>query len=185
MKPPISESAMFDRRISSLTLWGLRLAPVVIASCLILTIATPRAVSASQRNAAAPTRTTQPVKPIEPVVPNPHKLPHTTPRESRAVVACLRRAHLKPVVTSGVGFLWEGWIPKLSGFVYAQYYPTLKEATREAKLLRLEESGLAQRIVISQHITPYVGSPVPKIVRCLHGRMITKQPKKNPGRLHF
>jgi len=146
--------------------------------CLIVTAAVPAAVSASQPSQRAPVPRYQP--------PKPHKVPHTTARESRAVVRCLRSAHLKPVITSGVGFLWEGWIPKLSGFVYAQYYPTQKEATQQARLLRREESGLVnKRIVISQHITPYVGSPVPKIVRCLHGRMITKQPKKKPGRLHF
>ncbi|HEY2653039.1 MAG TPA: hypothetical protein VGI50_14025 [Solirubrobacteraceae bacterium] len=165
--------------------WGVRLAPAVVASCLILTTPTTPAVSASQRKAAAPTRTTRPIQPIEPVSPKSREVPHTTRRESRAVVGCLHRAGLKPVVTSGVGFLWEGWIANLGSFVYAQYYPTLKRATREAKLLRLEESGLVHRIVISQHIAPYVGSPVPKIVKCLHGLMITKQPKKNSGHFHF
>jgi hypothetical protein len=132
------------------------------------------------------TRTgTEPSRPIQPVLPKPRKVPHTTRRESRAVVGCMHSAHLKPVVTSGRGFLWEGWIAKIGSFVYAQYYPTLKQATQEARLLRLEESGLAQRIVISQHVTPYPASPVPKIVKCLHGRMITKQPKKHSGRFHF
>jgi hypothetical protein len=176
---------MFDRPISSLTQWGLRLAPLVIASCLILTTATTPAVSASQRRTATPMRATRGIQPVQPVSPKLRKVPHTTARESRAVVGCLRRAHLKPVVTSGVGFLWEGWIPKLAGFVYAQYYPTLKEATSQARMLRREESGLASRIVISQHVTPYAGSPVPKIVRCLHGRMITKQPKTSSGHFHF
>jgi len=170
--------------MTSRTRWGLRLAPAVIAACLALAAATTAAVSASQRKSVPPTRTTRPTLP-RPTLPRPHKVPHTTPKESRAVVRCLRSAHLKPVVTSGVGFLWEGWIAKVAGFVYAQFYPTLKQATHEAKLLRLEESGLAHRIVISQHIAPYPQSPVPQVVRCLHGRMITKQPKKGPGHFHF
>jgi len=176
---------MFDRRISSLTRSGRRLFPALITSCLILTTTTTAAVSASRREPAARTLSTRPSRQVQPIVPKPHKVPHTSARESRAVVTCLRRAHLKPVVTSGVGFLWEGWIPKLAGFVYAEYYPTLKEATRQANLLRQEESGLAHRIVISQHVTPYAGSPVPKIVKCLHGRMITKQPRRGPGHFHF
>jgi hypothetical protein len=164
---------MFDKRMTSRTRWVPKLVPAVIASCLILSSAV-----------AAQTTPTRPVV-RRPVLPKPHKVPHTTRRESRAVVSCLRQAHLKPVVTSGVGFLWEGWVAKLGGFVYAQYYPTLKRATYEAKLLRREESGLAQRIVISEHVAPYPQSPVPKIVRCLHGRMITKQPRKQSGHFHF
>ena len=154
----------------------LGLVPALVAVCLILTAATTVAATASQRKP-----TPHPTRPIRPVLPpKPHKVPHTTRRESRAVVRCLRGAHLKPVVTSGVGFLWEGWIRTAGSFVYAQYFPTRKEATQQAKQLQREESGLAHRIVISQHVSPYVGSPVPQIVRCLHGRMITKQPKGLP-----
>lgn len=154
----------------------LRLVPAVAVASLIMS---------STGTARTTGSTTTETNPAKFVMPKPHKVPRTSRRESRAVVTCLRRAHLKPVVTSGPGFLWEGWIAKIGGFVYAEYYPTLKEARFQAREMRLEESGLAHQIVISEHVSPYAGSPVPKVVRCLHGQMITKQPKKSPGHFHF
>jgi hypothetical protein len=97
----------------------------------------------------------------------------------------MRRGHLAQVTTSGIGFLWLGEVTNVGGFVYVQYYSTVRVATREAKLLADEESGVAKRLVISQHIAPYHGSPVPQITKCLHGRMISKQPQKQPGHFHF
>lgn len=108
----------------------------------------------------------------------------TETRQAKLVRACLRRAHLAHI-TSSNDSLWVAWDPKAYGFVYVQKYASAKAALAQARLIKAEESGVAGRLGISQHIAPYKGSPVPVIVRCLGGRMISKRPAKSPGRFTF
>jgi hypothetical protein len=100
------------------------------------------------------------------------------------VIGCLRKSKLL-AITASSSSLWEGWDPKVGGFVYVQMYPTLKSARAQAKHLADEESGLAKRLVISQHIAPYHGSPVPLVVKCLGGKMISKPPPSQNGTFNF
>jgi hypothetical protein len=103
---------------------------------------------------------------------------------NKVVSACLHKARLTHV-TSSAGQLWVGWDPKVYGFVYVQKYANVHEALSEAEFIKAEESGVAGRLAVSQHIAPYKGSPVPGIVKCLGGRMVSKSPKKNPGKFTF
>jgi hypothetical protein len=100
------------------------------------------------------------------------------------VLSCLRTSHLRHVFASAPD-LWVGWNAKVGGFVYVQLFSTVELAAFEARYLRLEETGLADQFVISQHIAPYKGSPVPGIMKCLGGRMISKPPRRQAGRFHF
>ena len=166
---PSAGDAVFESRPTG---WAPRLLPAALC-CLIL-----NAGGASGRPSAGAHREPAPR-------PKPVGVPRASSAQSRTVLACMRRSHLQHVTTSGIGFLWLGTVTKLGGFLYVQYYSTSRVATREAEFLRDEESGVAKRLVISQHVAPYYGSPVPQITRCLHGRMISKQPRKKPGHLHF
>jgi hypothetical protein len=102
----------------------------------------------------------------------------------RQVVSCLKKAHLVSVFRSASD-LWDGWDSKVGGFVYAQAYPTGKSALSEARFLSDEETGISGRLVISQHIAPYKGSPVPTIVKCLGGKMVSKTPSSGGGVYKF
>jgi hypothetical protein len=99
---------------------------------------------------------------------------------SKKVLACLHKVHLKDVTASSKS-LWVAWEPAVGGFVYVQKYRTSKSALAAARFLRDEESGLSTRLVISQHIAPYPASPVPSVVKCLGGRMISGKPKPGTG----
>jgi len=156
---------MFDHPVSSRSRWALALVAAVALCCLIVTASGAIAHPIAATHRAPPKATSS---------------PRASRAQSRAVLSCLRRGHLQHVTTSGPGYLWVGWDAKVGGFLYVQYYKTLSLATRQAKFLRDEESGVASHLVIAQHITPYNGSPVPAIVKCLHGRMISKPPKKQP-----
>ncbi len=113
-----------------------------------------------------------------------HKKARPKSIASKVVMRCLRKAHLRDVTANG-DIMWLGYDLKVGGFVYVQRYPTLKSARTEAKFLSDEESGLASTLVISQHIAPYTGSPVPKITKCLGGKMVSKPPKKQTGTYGF
>jgi hypothetical protein len=102
----------------------------------------------------------------------------------KVVTKCLRKAHLRDITASG-SQLWVAYDLKAGGFVYVQRYSSLKSALKEAKFLSAEESGLAATLVISQHIAPYKGSPIPGITKCLGGKMISKPPKKQTGTYTF
>jgi hypothetical protein len=112
------------------------------------------------------------------------KKPHRKTVKSNVVMSCLRKAHLQNVYKNA-SFLWDGYDMKVGGFVYVQRYSSLKSARTEAQFLSDEESGLAGTLVISQHIVPYQGSPVPKVTKCLGGKMISKPPKKQTGTFTF
>jgi hypothetical protein len=103
---------------------------------------------------------------------------HAGVASSKMVMACLRKDHLKDITASSKS-LWVAWVPTAQSFVYVQKYATTKQALAEARFLRDEESGLSTKLVITQHIAPYSGSPVPTVVKCLGGRMISKKAK--PG----
>jgi hypothetical protein len=107
------------------------------------------------------------------------------PRSQAAqVVRCLHRGGLTHATTNAT-FLWVGWATHVDGFVYVQLYLNHRAALKEAKFLSREESGLAGSLVISQHISPYTGSPVPRVVKCLHGKMISKPPHKRKQTFTF
>lgn len=110
--------------------------------------------------------------------------PRASRSQSRTVVRCLRRSGL-PHSTVNATFLWVGWANGVAGFIYVQLYPSRSAALKEARFLKAEESGVAGRLVISQHVAPYAGSPVPHVVRCLHGKMISKPPHKRKQTFTF
>lgn len=114
--------------------------------------------------------------PLKPATP---KLPSLRGVKPELIASCMRKSHLIRVARSA-SYLWFGWDRRVDDFVYAQLYVTAKSAKAEARVLSKLETGLAGRLVVKQPIAPYRGSPVSQIVRCLHGKMISKPPK--PGK---
>jgi hypothetical protein len=112
------------------------------------------------------------------------KVPKASRAQSRQVTTCMRHSGLTHS-TANATYLWVGWAKHIAPFVYVQLYPSSATASKEGHFLRAEESGVSGRLLITQHITPYVGSPVPRVVKCLHGKMISKQPHKRKQTFKF
>lgn len=144
---------------------------VLASSCLILGIGDGTAGAA-----AAHLRPPKPAKGVKQV--------RATRKQSRAVLSCLKRSRLQDINSSD-RYLWFGYQSRVGSFVYVQMYTTSKSATKEARFLKDEESGVAGKLVISQRIAAYKGSPVPNVVKCLHGKMVSKPPKKSGGGYKF
>jgi hypothetical protein len=181
---------MSEHRVHSRLRFWVHVVPVLITTSLLLSVVSTASgtVAATAFNSQGSSARHGDARPVEPpgrtvTHATPPSLPHATRAKSRAVMSCLRKGRLQHVTTTARS-LWVGWEKQVDGFVYVQIYPNVKSAKAEGKLLRKEESGVANRLVISQHIAPYQGSPVPRITKCLGGKMVSKPPKKNGG-FHF
>jgi hypothetical protein len=94
------------------------------------------------------------------------------------VLACLRRAKLANVEQS-FPYLWAAYDYGVGGFVYVQLYKTAAAAAAEARFLSDEEVVATGSYLVSQHIAPYPGSPVPAIVACVSGRPFKGRPVRH------
>ena len=109
--------------------------------------------------------------------------PSVPPTQSHRVLACLAGAGERHV-SAGSGGVWSGYDTNTGTFVFVYLYPSTAAASARAHSLSAEEVAHAGRYVIQQPISPYRGSPVPKVTVCLGGKAL-KAPGGKPGSFTF